>query len=105
VIIITQGEGYVVLWRDGEERQRHEFKVGTVYSPNDLMWHGHFNTGKGNMRHFAMRGDSPKYSHDRFRNPAWTMIPMADEDPAIQREYVEILKRNGVEAAVQVVED
>ena len=82
VIIITQGEGYVVLWRDGEERQRHEFKVGTVYSPNDLMWHGHFNTGKGNMRHFAMRGDSPKYSHDRFRNPAWTMIPM-DEDPPI----------------------
>jgi hypothetical protein len=105
VIIITQGEGYVVLWRDGEERQRHDFKVGTVYSPNDLMWHGHFNTGTGNMRHFAMRGDSPKYSHDRFRNPAWTMIPMADEDPAIQREYVEILKRNGVEAAVQVVED
>ena len=33
------------------------------------------------------------------------MIPMADEDPAIQREYVEILKANGVEAAVQVVED
>jgi quercetin dioxygenase-like cupin family protein len=105
VIIITQGEGYVVLWKDGEERQRHEFQVGTVYSPDDLMWHGHFNTGKGNMRHFAMRGDSPKYSHDRFRNPAWTMIPMADEDAAIQREYVEILKKNGVEAAVQVVED
>ena len=37
VIIITQGEGYVVLWRDGEARQRHEFGVGTVYSPDDLM--------------------------------------------------------------------
>jgi hypothetical protein len=33
------------------------------------------------------------------------MIPMKDEDPAIQREYAEILKRNGVEAAVQVVGD
>ena len=52
------------------------FKVGTVYSPDDLMWHGHFNTGTESMRHFAMRGDSPKYSHDRFRNPSWTMIPM-----------------------------
>jgi hypothetical protein len=57
------------------------------------------------MRHFAMRGDSPKYSHDRFRNPLWTMIPMADEDPAIQREYVSILKERGVQAAVSVVED
>jgi hypothetical protein len=69
------------------------------------MWHGHFNTGKGTMRHFAIRGDSPKYSHDRFRNPLWTMIPMSDEEPAIQREYVDTLKKNGVEAAVQVVED
>ena len=104
-IIITQGEGYVMLWKDGEERQRHDFKVGTVYSPDDLMWHGHFNAGQGSMRHFAMRGDSPKYSHDRFRNPLWTMIPMDEEPPEIQREYVKILKDNGVEAVAQVVED
>jgi hypothetical protein len=86
VIIITQGKGYVMLGKDGEEKQRHDFKVGTVYSPDDLMWHGHFNTGRGAMRHFAMRGDSPKYSHDRFRNPLWTMIPMDHEPPEIQRE-------------------
>ena len=105
VIIITQGEGYVVLWKDGEPHVRHEFHVGTVYSPGDLMWHGHFNTGKGTMRHFAVRGDSPKYSHDRFRNPLWTMIPMEDEPPEIHREYVQILREKGVQAAVSVVED
>ncbi len=59
------------------------------------MWHGHFNTGKGTMRHFAMRGDSPKYSHDRFRNPLWTMIPMEDEPPEIHREYVRIDSMEG----------
>src|SRR5581483_6931480 len=105
VIIITQGEGYVVLWKDGEERRLHPFKVGTVYSPDDLMWHGHFNTGAGAMRHFAMRGDSPKYSHDRFRNPLWTMIPMNEEPPEIQSEYVRILRAKNVQAVVQVVED
>lgn len=105
VIIVTQGEGFVMLWKDGEPRQRHDFKAGTVYSPDDLMWHGHFNTGKGTMRHFAIRGESPKYSHDRFRNPLWTMIPMSEEPPEIQREYVEILAKKGVEATVQVVED
>ena len=105
VIIITQGEGYVVLWKDGEERVRHDFKAGTVYSPDDLMWHGHFNTGTASMRHFAMRGDSPKYSHDRFRNPLWTMIPMDEEPPEIHREYVRELARRGVQADVSVVED
>ena len=105
VIIISQGEGYVVLWKDGEERQIHDFKVGTIYSPDDLMWHGHFNTGNGTMRHFAMRGDSPKYSHDRFRNPLWTMIPMGEEPPEIHREYLRRLEQNGVKTAVSVVED
>jgi quercetin dioxygenase-like cupin family protein len=105
VIIITQGEGYVMLWKDGEARTRHEFKAGTIYSPDDLMWHGHFNTGKGTMRHFAVRGDSPKYSHDRFRNPLWTMIPLEEEPPEIHREFVETLKRKGVETAASVVDD
>jgi len=105
VIIITQGEGYVMLWKDGEERKRYEFHEGTVYSPNDLMWHGHFNTGTGTMRHFAVRGESPKYSHDRFRNPLWTMIPIDEEPPEIHRDYVRHLTSKGVKAEVQVVED
>jgi len=57
------------------------------------------------MRHFAMRGDSPNYSHDRFRNPLWTMISMEDEPPEIHREYVRILRDRGVQAADTVVED
>jgi hypothetical protein len=57
------------------------------------------------MRHFAMRGDSPKYSHDRFRNPLWTMIPMNEEPAEIHREYVKILGDKGVQAAASVVED
>jgi hypothetical protein len=94
-----------MLWKDGEERQRHPFKTGTVYSPDDLMWHGHFNTGSGSMRHFAMRGDSPKYSHDRFRNPLWTMIPLEEEAPEIHQEFIQILRNNGVDATASVVED
>jgi hypothetical protein len=33
------------------------------------------------------------------------MIPMEEESPEIHREYVEDLARNGVKAAVSVVED
>ena len=94
-----------MLWKDGEQRKRYDFHEGTVYSPNDLMWHGHFNTGTGTMRHFAVRGESPKYSHDRFRNPLWTMIPMEEEPPEIHRDYVWELAGKGVRAEVLVVED
>jgi hypothetical protein len=40
------------------------------------------------MRRFAMRGDS-QYSHDRFCNPLWTMIPMEEGHAQIQRDYVQ----------------
>jgi hypothetical protein len=62
-------------------------------------------TNENRTERFQLRGDSPKYSHDRFRNPLWTMIPMEEESPEIHREYVEDLARNGVKAAVSVVED
>jgi hypothetical protein len=57
------------------------------------------------MRHFAVRGDSPKYSHDRFRNPLWTMIPLDEEPPEIHREFVETLKDKGIETSASVVDD
>ena len=52
-----------------------------------------------------MRGESPRYSHDRFRNPLWTMIPMDEEPAEIHREFVAELARKGVKAEVSVVED
>jgi hypothetical protein len=69
------------------------------------MWHGHFNTGHETMRHFAIRGSSPKYSHDRFRNPLHQMIPMDEEPLEIHREYVRELAGKGIKAEVSVVEE
>ena len=104
VIIITQGEGYVVLWKDGEERQLDRFKVGTVYSPDDLMWHGHFNTGR------VPCATSPCAAI--ARNTATTGFAIRlDDDPDGRRaaryspRVRRLLKEKGVETAVSVVED
>ena len=35
----------------------------------------------------------------------WTMIPMDEEPPEIQRGYVQILAEKGVKATVSIVED
>ena len=75
ILIVTEGEGYVMLWREGDAEQGvYEIRPGTIYSPGDLMYHGHFNTGHTTMCHFAIRGRSPKYTSDRFPNPLWNML-------------------------------
>jgi gentisate 1,2-dioxygenase len=45
IVCVTQGTGFAMVWREGEERTRFEIKPGSIYSPGDLMYHGHFNTG------------------------------------------------------------
>jgi hypothetical protein len=104
-VCVTKGEGFAMVWREGEERTRFEIKPGSIYSPGDLMYHGHFNTGRGIMRHFAMRGRSPKYSQDRFRTKLHEMIPFDEEPRDIHAMYLEELKRKGVKSEISVVEE
>lgn len=105
IVCVTQGEGFALVWREGEERQRFDFKPGSIYSPGDLMYHGHFNTGNTTLRHFAMRGRSPKYSQDRYRTRLHDMIPLDEEPPDIHPMYLEALKRKEVKADISVVEE
>jgi hypothetical protein len=69
------------------------------------MYHGHFNTGHGVLRHFAMRGRSPKYSQDRFRTKLHEMIPFDEEPPEIHQMFLAELKRKGVKSEISVVEE
>jgi hypothetical protein len=105
IVTVTQGTGFAMVWREDEPRQRFEIRPGSIYSPGDLMFHGHFNTGHTTMRHFAMRGRSPKFSQDRYRTPLHYMIPFDEEPPEIQQEYLEALKKNGVDAEISIVND
>jgi quercetin dioxygenase-like cupin family protein len=105
IVTVTQGTGFAMVWREGEERQRFEIRPGSIYSPGDLMYHGHFNTGRVPMRHFAMRGRSPKYSQDRYRTKLHEMIPFDEEPPDIHPEYLRELQKNGVKSEISVVEE
>ncbi|MBI4523058.1 MAG: ethanolamine ammonia lyase-activating protein [Deltaproteobacteria bacterium] len=105
MVTVTQGTGFAMVWREGEERQRFEIRPGSIYSPGDLMYHGHFNTGHTTMRHFAMRGRSPKYSQDRYRTSLHDMIPFDEEPPDIHPEYLRELAKNGVATEISVVEE
>lgn len=105
IVTVTQGTGFAMVWREGEERQRFEIRPGSIYSPGDLMYHGHFNTGHTTLRHFAMRGRSPKYSQDRYRTRLHDMIPFEEEPSDIHPEFLRELAKNGVKTDISVVEE
>ena len=106
IVCVTQGTGFAMVWRE-EDKERTRFKIGpgAIYSPGELMYHGHFNTGPTPMRHFAMRGRSPRHSFDRYRPRLYDMLPFDEEPPEVHREYLAELARNGIKEAVSVVQD
>jgi len=54
-VIILDGQGYSLLWFEGEERRRVDWKDGSVISPKEWEYHQHFNTGPTAARYIAFR--------------------------------------------------
>jgi hypothetical protein len=108
-VIILNGDGYSLLWFEGEkERRRVDWTSGTVLSPKELEYHQHFNTGPTHARYLAFRlGDLDRRREERIRNSAsgderteLNGIEYDQEDPAIYDLYVQECARHG--ATVQL---
>jgi len=102
-VIILEGQGYSLLWEEGKERTRVDWREGSMFAPPEWWFHQHFNTGPGPARYLALRrGGSPEHKMkigmsggEKAEGP--DQIEYEDEDPAIYAEYAAELKRNGLE--------
>ena len=100
-VIILSGEGYSLMWAEGEEPQRYEWEIGTLIVPPTNVFHQHFNTGSTPARYLA-------FKHLGVRNSqgvplAWLsrrlggmQIDYADEDQKIRDLFSEALAKNGL---------
>jgi len=94
VIVIPSGEGYSVMWPEGQEKVFIPWHEASVFVPPNRWYHQHFNVGDSDGRYLAfhgVRGFTSEKLDDRMRD----QIEYPDEDPIVRRRFEEELaKRN-----------
>lgn len=105
-VIILQGQGYSLIWKEGDVPQRVDWQEGSMFSPPEWAFHQHFNTGTGPARYLALRrGGSPEHKMkigmsggENAEGP--DQIEYEQEDPAIYDDYAQELERENVKIAM-----
>lgn len=104
-VTILNGQGYTLLWSEGEPYNRVDWKDGTVLSPCDGEYHQHFNTGADPCSFIALKLGTLAKPNVRLRHrPEYRIdgegydggIPYEDEDPAIYSKWLEEITKSGV---------
>ncbi len=104
-VIILSGHGYSVLWIDGKEPAKVNWKSGSVVVPPNQWFHQHFNSGAEPARYLALRWNNWRYRFARMGTEEGStykslkeggaQIEFEDEDPAIHREFEAALAQAG----------
>lgn len=111
-VIILSGQGYTLMWKEGEPIQRYDWQEGSMVIPPDRYFHQHFNTGTTPARYLALRYSAARV-HDKEKKPVSSVstrlggdqIEYVDEDPMVPEMYRAALAANGVELAMDHVPD
>ena len=100
-VIIISGQGFSLLWRDGEPMQKVDWRRGSAVVPADRQFHQHFNSGATPARYLALRWGSKKYrvfkkfGIDVPTTQGGDQIEYYDEDPSILEMFEAEVARSG----------
>lgn len=104
-VIILSGEGYSLMWAEGEEPKRYDWEVGTMIVPPNMFFHQHFNTGREPARYLAFKHEVVSLRNSQGVPKAWIsrriggdQIDYADERPIVRQLFAEALAKNGLES-------
>jgi quercetin dioxygenase-like cupin family protein len=92
-IIQLSGTGYSLYWFEGQEPTYVEWAYGMLHSPQEGIWHQHFNTGDSPARYVAASMGSIRYPFTAAKTQTWgaerreDQIEYEDEDPEIRRRF------------------
>jgi oxalate decarboxylase/phosphoglucose isomerase-like protein (cupin superfamily) len=104
-VIILSGEGYSLMWAEGEEPKRYDWKVGTMIVPPNMWFHQHFNTGTVPGRYLAFKHEVVSIRNAQGVPKAWIsrriggdQIDYVDEKPMVRKLFAEELSKHGMQS-------
>jgi oxalate decarboxylase/phosphoglucose isomerase-like protein (cupin superfamily) len=103
-VIVLSGEGYSLMWPEGEEPKRYDWEIGTMIVPPNMWFHQHFNTGTTPARYLAFKHEVVSIRNAQGVPKAWIsqriggdQIDYADETPVVRRLFADALAKNGLQ--------
>ena len=107
-VIILSGEGFSLMWPEGEEPRRYEWQAGSMIVPPNMWFHQHFNTGTSPARYLAFKHETVSIRNAQGVPKAWIsmriggdQIDYADESQEIRATFAEALARHGLESRME----
>jgi hypothetical protein len=97
-VIILTGEGFSLMWPEGEEPKRYDWKAGTLIVPPNMWFHQHFNTGDNPARYLAFKHEAVSIRNAQGVPKAWIsrriggdQIDYVDEAPVVRETFAKAL--------------
>jgi oxalate decarboxylase/phosphoglucose isomerase-like protein (cupin superfamily) len=107
-VIILSGEGYSLMWPEGEAPRRYDWEVGTLIVPPNMWLHQHFNSGTTPARYLAFKHEGVAIRNGQGVPKAWIsrrlggdQIDYADEAPAIRALFADELAGSGLTSRME----
>ena len=104
-VIILAGEGYSLMWPEGEEPKRYGWHPGSMITPPNMWYHQHFNKGTTPARYLAFKYEGVAIRNAQGVPKAWIsrrigghQIDYADESPQVRTTFAEALAESGLES-------
>ena len=103
-VIILSGEGFSLMWPEGEAPRRYEWHVGSMIVPPNMWFHQHFNTGSTPARYLAFKHEVVSVRNAQgvpkariSQRIGGDQIDYADESPLVRRLFADALAKHGVQ--------
>jgi len=107
-VIILSGEGYSLMWPEGEEARQYDWEVGAMIVPPNMWFHQHFNTGQTPARYLAFKHEVVSIRNAQGVPKAWIsrrvggdQIDYADESQAVRTRFEESLAKHGMKPRME----
>jgi predicted metal-dependent enzyme (double-stranded beta helix superfamily) len=110
-VIILKGEGFSVMWPDGQEIKRYNWRAGSLMVPPERWFHQHFNIGAEPARYLALKpfssrkfpGLRKQWGTSESVKVGGDQIEYEDEDPRVRKMFEKELAKRGVHSRMDGV--